>query len=468
MNRRQLLSSTAVLGTLPLAGCGETSVGAAPGVDVEFVSGSSLPWVNWAANQACQPVDRLAPVSEQALVDMLANTTGALRPVGAGHSFSALVPSDGTLVAMDMLNGVISVDAESGLAEIWAGTRLHQLGPELARFGRSLPNLPDIDYQTLAGACATSTHGTGAAFGSLSSYVRALTLALPNGELVRCDESHRPNLFHAARCGLGAFGIVTRVTMQTLPETILTQRAGVENLDALLENIEHEKATNRHVEFLAFPHTRLALVTRTNVAGSDADRRLTSDEDPLAVYQLRDAYRQIGGLPFVGGWLYEKALASTAESTSSVRTGPAWEVLTHDRAVRFREMEYSVPAEAGPACLRAVLEHIDANDIPVVFPIEYRYIKRDDAWLSMYSQRDGCAISVHQYADEDYRPYFAEIEPIFRRFDGRPHWGKLHTLSAPDLSGLYPRWSDATSLRAGVDPDGRLLNAHLRALFGAE
>ncbi len=467
MKRRQLIASSAGLGLLPLMGCSDTSIGPAPSIGVEFESGSSLPWINWAGNQACQPAGRLTPASEQELIEVLANTAGALRPVGSGHSFSALVPGDGTLVAVDMMNGVISVDAGTGLAEIWAGTRLHQLGPELARYGRALPNLPDIDYQTLAGACATSTHGTGADFGSLSSYIQALTIALPHGELVRCDANHQPELFHAARCGLGVFGIVTRLTMQTVPDTVLTQRAGVEDLDSLLENIDQERVSNRHVEFLAFPHTRLALVTRTNVADGNADRQLAGGDDPLAVYQLRDAYRQIGGLPFVGSWLYEKALSTTAESTNSVRTGPSWEVLTHDRAVRFREMEYSVPAEAGPDCLRAVLEHIDANDIPVVFPIEYRYVKHDDTWLSMYSQRDGCAISVHQYADEDYRPYFAEMEPIFRRFDGRPHWGKLHTLTAPELSGLYPRWAEALALRAEVDPAGRLLNSHLRALFGA-
>lgn len=466
MNRRQLVTSGAGMGLLSLVGCGETSTGAAPLVDAPFVSGSELPWINWAGNQACQPIGRFAPDSEAALSDYLASTTGALRPIGAGHSFSALVPSDATLIATDLLNGVVSVDAESGLTEIWAGTRLHQLGPELAAHGRGLPNLPDIDYQTLAGACATSTHGTGASFGSLSSYVRALTIALPSGEIVRCDASNRSDLYHAARCGLGAFGIVTRLTVETLPSTMLTQRAGVENLDVLLENIEQEKTANRHFEFLAFPHTRLALVTRTNIADSSADRQLESSDDPLAVYQLRDAYRQIGGLPFVGDWLYEKALSSTADSTTSVRTGPSWEVLTHDRAVRFREMEYSVPAELGPACLRAVLEHIDANDIPVVFPIEYRYVKHDDAWLSMYSGRDGCAISVHQYADEDEVPYFAEIEPILRRFEGRPHWGKIHTLSARELSGLYPRWRDAVALRAETDSNGRLLNSHLRSLFG--
>ena len=140
-------------------------------------------------------------------------------------------------------------------------------------------------------------------------------------------------------------------------------------------------------------------------------------------------------------------------------------VVTNTRVVRFCEMEYTGPAEAGPACLREVLATIRDRAIPVVFPIEYRYVKADDVWLSMFHDREGCSISIHQFADEDYRPYFDEIEPIFWKYEGRPHWGKLHSLDATRLAALYPRWQDFAEVRQSLDPAGRLLNEHLRTVL---
>jgi FAD/FMN-containing dehydrogenase len=126
-----------------------------------------------------------------------------------------------------------------------------------------------------------------------------------------------------------------------------------------------------------------------------------------------------------------------------------------------------VPAAAGPACLREILDTIRSRRIPVVFPIEYRYVRADDAWLSMFGARDGCSISIHQFHDLDYAPYFDAIEPIFWKYEGRPHWGKLHTLGSERLARLYPRWSDFQAVRRELDPRGRMLNDHLRYVLGA-
>ncbi len=128
-------------------------------------------------------------------------------------------------------------------------------------------------------------------------------------------------------------------------------------------------------------------------------------------------------------------------------------------------MEYTVPAEAGPECLARILDAIEREAIPVVFPIEYRYVQADDIWLSMFEGRDGCSISLHQYADEDHRAVFAQLEPIFWEFQGRPHWGKLHSLGARELRALYPHWEDFGRIRRELDGHGRMENAHLRHLF---
>jgi FAD-linked oxidoreductase len=466
LSRRELLqAATVAAGTGWLAGCRPVSTG--PAADgPSFERGQTVPWWNWAGNQGCAPRARLAPESEDALVAALRTAEGPVRPVGAGHSFSAVVPTEGTLLAADLLgSGLLSADAARREAEVWAGTRLRALGPALHAEGLALENLPDIDYQTLGGAFATSTHGTGPRFGSLSSRVRGLTLATPNGELLECDASRHSEIFHAARCSLGALGVVTRARLACEAPFHLVETNRFEPLEDVLAEIEARRARHRHFEFHAFPHTGVALTVTTDEGGEVLPT--PPADDPNAVEMLRDVYRWVGRLPVAGDALYDRLVRAVAGDAETQRPGWSYEVLTHPRLVRFREMEYTVPAEAGPSCLREILATIRDRPIPVVFPIEYRYTAADDVWLSMFHERDGCSISVHQYADEDHRPYFREIEPIFWKYDGRPHWGKLHTLSAERLAALYPRWREFADVRAALDPEGRMLNAHLRTVLGA-
>jgi len=435
----------------------DESAGGAP----RFEPGQPLPWRNWAGNQACRPEARLAPASEPELLEALARADGVVRPAGTGHSFSALVPSEGTLLFADLLSGVVSADAERLRAEVWAGTRLHALGLALAGVGQAMPNLSDIDYQTLGGALATSTHGTGVTLGSLGSAVRGLALATPRGELLECDETRHPELFAAARTSLGALGVVSRVTLQNRAPYRLTERTEFTALEPVLEDIERHRRENRHFELMPFPHSSVTLSIATNETDEQPD--LAGDEDPYAIDTLETLFRVTRGIPWLGSELFDVALGL---QRGSVRRGPSYAVLAHPRIVRFREMEYTVPAEAGPACLRELLAAIRTRDLPVHWPLEYRYVRRDDAWLSMFHERDGCSISVHQSAELDHRPVFEALEPIFWKYDGRPHWGKLHTLDAARLAPLYPRWRDFREVRRALDPERRLLNAHLRTLLG--
>ncbi|MFI5315551.1 MAG: D-arabinono-1,4-lactone oxidase [Myxococcota bacterium] len=460
LTRRELLRAGLAAGASAagLAGCsrGEQH----NPVSEDWSPGQPLPWRNWSGGQRCLPARRIGPASEAELVVLLRDGDFALRPAGTGHSFSALVPSDGALVFLDALSGVISSDAASNSAEVWAGTRLGMLGPQLASHGQAMPNLPDIDYQTLGGALATSTHGTGAQLGSLSSCVTALALATPSGELLECDASHNAEVFHAARTSLGALGVLTRVRLQNRSPFRLLERSRFVELEALLGDLARERDANRHFEFYAFPHADVALAIETNESDAGPPPH---EDDPHAILLLRSLFRWTRALPGLGARLYGAFLRSQPQSE---RAGASYEVLTHPRTVRFNEMEYTVPAAAGPECLRAILAEIRARDLPVCFPIECRFVRADDVWLSMFHERAGFSISIHQFADEDWRPYFAAIEPIFWKYSGRPHWGKLHSLDAARLAAQYPRWADFQRVRRSLDRRGRLVNAHLAQIFG--
>jgi FAD-linked oxidoreductase len=422
-----------------------------------------LPWRNWSGLLECRPARRLGPASEADVLAQLTGGSGVIRPAGAGHSFSALVPCDDALLFLDRMSGVIDADPSTLQAEVWAGTRLGQLGPALGVAGQAMPNLPDIDYQTLGGALATSTHGTGARFGSLASQVVALTLATPRGELLECDARRNAEVFHAARSSLGALGVVTRVRLQNQAAFRLVERTEWRDLDAVLADLPRERDGNRHFEFYVFPHSSVALAITTNE--TEAEPYARGEDDPQGLHTLRSLHRWTRWLPAaLGGALYDALIRA---SPSTERADWSHRVLAHPRTTRFNEMEYTVPAEAGPACLRELLETIRARVPDVCFPIECRYVRADDVWLSMFHERDGFSISVHEFHDVDPRPYFAAVEPVFWKYDGRPHWGKLHVLGAQRLAALYPRWRDFQAVRRALDPGSRLLNAHLATLFGA-
>ena len=463
LTRRELLRAAlaAGVGSAGLAACSRSSTGAAEALP-EWTPGAPLPWRNWSGISRCVPRARLVPADEAEVAALLRAGAGALRPAGAGHSFSGLVACDESLLFLDRLQGVVASDPAQSSAEVWTGTRLWQLGPALAALGQALPNQPDIDYQTLGGALATSTHGTGATLGSLSSYVTGLALVTPGGELLECDASRNAEVFHAARASLGALGVVTRVRLQNREAFRLVERSRFVELESLLADLPRERDAHPHFEFYAFPHSDVALAIATDPADPAGPPQTPADDDPEAILLLRSLFRFTRALPG-GGWLYDAFLRRQPET---VRSGQSHEVLAHPRTVRFNEMEYTVPAESGPECLRAVLAEIRARDLPVCFPIECRHVRADDVWLSMFHERPGFSISIHQFADEDWRSYFAAIEPIFWRYEGRPHWGKLHSLDAPRLARLYARWDDFQRVRRSLDPGGRLVNAHLAQVLG--
>ncbi len=469
MKRRTFIQSTLAVGVSgalgTLLGCGPR--GEVPQSPVTFTPGQKMPWINWAGNHSCTPSWRVSPSSEDELVSALKAARGVVRAVGAGHSFSAVVPTDDTLISTDLLSGLVRHDPDKKQATLLAGTRLHDMGPLLQSVGQAIPNMPDMDYPALGGAIANSVHATGTSFGSMSSYVTGLKLATVSGELLECNVEKNPEMFQAARTSIGALGITSEITLQNLPSYDLTEVNRIEKFEDVFADMEARCKAHRHFECFPIPFSTLCITVATDIA-KPGDKTIGED-DPQAVNTLRTVFDAVSWVPVVGEGLYEKVLtAAMGDAADVVRTGPSYQVFPHVRIVRFREMEYTVPAEAGPACMREILDTIRDKNIPLSFPIEYRYVKADDIWLSMFEGQDGCSISIHQFGDLDYKAVFAEIEPIFWKYGGRPHWGKIHTLGAKQLAQLYPRhWQDFQEVRRELDPQGRLMNAHLKTLFGA-
>lgn len=416
-----------------------------------------LPWLNWSGALRAEPKQRVSPASEQELIEQIKTLTGSIRPVGAGHSFSPLVPTNDNLLVLDRLAGLIKQNDEQKTAVLAAGTRLSDAGFLLDGIGQAMFNLPDIDRQTLAGAIATSTHGTGLNLRSLSGYVNYLRLVTPNGKVVELDESREE--FLAARVNLGALGVVTQIGFQNRGLFRLKTKSWVEETSSVINTFDARCLEYEHYEFLPFPHADYSLV----IAHQE-----TNEEEvaPAPAEDSGDLFDLLNKVPvMMRPFIFNQLLGAIPE-TSSVEASHL--ALTNIRNDRFNEMEYSVPVDVGLECVAAVLDTIKKESIDVVFPLEYRVIAEDDSWLSMFQGGARASISIHRSAGLDYKPYFDRIEKVFWEFGGRPHWGKLHSLGYNELSKLYSNFDEFIAIQKAFDPKGQMLNEHLAYLFGLD
>jgi len=403
-------------------------------------------WNNWSGSVACTPRRIATPSSEAetcALVRDAANEGMIVRVAGTGHSFTPLVATDGLLLSLDQWTGIESVDAARLRVTVRAGMKLHDLGEALLQHGLAMANLGDVDVQSLAGAVSTGTHGTGPTLGNLSTYVCGARIVTGSGDLVDVSKEDLP----ALRVSLGTLGVLSALTLQVLPAYRLHERVWREPIDRCLARLDERIADNTRYEFFWFP------------TGDEVECKTLNPTDRPADEASADL---VMGTP---ASLEAGVVRAPAERE---RVGwSAW-VIPSVRARMFNEMEYALPAEMGPACFRAVRERMLARHPAVLWPVEYRTLAADDAWLSPAFGRESVTISIHQDARLPFQDFFADIEPIFQAHDGRPHWGKIHSGTPAGLQERYPRWSDFQQAREQLDSAGRFLNPYLRTLFGTD
>ena len=425
---------------------------------------------NWAGNQVCVPHQILKPGSPEevaAIVRRAADTGLAVKAVGAGHSFTDAACTQGILVSLGRLAAVESVDAARGRVTVQAGIRLGALNRRLDAAGLALPNLGDIDRQSLAGATATATHGTGGGLGNLSTTIVGMDIVDGRGELIHCDEHERPDLLRVARVGVGALGIVTRMTLQCVPAFDLHATETVEPLDELLDGFEHHMAGHDHMEFYWVPRSRHAHVKRNN--RTDEPRR---PQHPLAQARDKILYENVlFGLANRTTRRFPSLTPRVAKLTSKAVTqrdfvDASHRVFVSRRLVRFYEMEYAVPRAALPEAVRRVGTLARSLPSPVSFPIEVRVSAADDIALSTAYGRDTGWLACHVYAGTPYLAYFQGVEAIAADCGGRPHWGKLHFHDHRSLAPLYPEWDRFQRVRSELDPAGTFANSYTDRVLG--
>ena len=431
---------------------------------------STTSWRNWDGRQNCAPAtfERPATVGELAGALERAERSGRrVRVAGSGHSFTGLVATDGTLISLERMNRMLDVDSRSGLVRVQAGISLGALNAELDHHGLALENLGDIDVQSLAGATATGTHGTGQHLRNLSSQLKAVELMLADGSTVTLTEQSDPDGWRAARISLGALGVVTAVTIQAVPAFRLRGIDGPMPLEETLDRLDELVGAHDHFEFYTFPHSPTALLRRNDRTDEPAAPRSALRsylEDILLVNHTLDGFCRLGRR--VPALIPSINRLVTRLAGSSRRVDASHRIFVSPRLVRFTEMEYAIPRARAAEAVRAVRLAIEVHRFAVSFPIEVRFVAGDDALLSPTHQRDTCYIAVHVYDGMEFEPYFRAVEEIMDAFDGRPHWGKRHFQTAATLAPRYPEWDRFQTVRARLDPSRRFANPEIDRVLG--
>lgn len=419
-------------------------------------------WTNWAGNQSAPNARVLQPRSEEELKDILQSANGPIRISGAGHSFTPIVSTSGTVVNLDHMGGVISTDPKALTATVRAGGRLKALSEELDAHGLAFRNLGDINVQSLAGATATATHGTGESLGCLSSEITAVRFMCADGSILEGSHESNPDLLSAAQVSMGALGVLLEATVNVCPSYNLHRRTWVEPIEAILSDVETRWKTHRNFEIFYIPFSDYGVnILHDATEAVETERPPSEDEAALATI------RKIRGALKWSRTLRRKVLAAGLKRIPAEDIiGASWKVLASPRNTLFNEMEYHLPVETAIETFKSVVSYIETHQPNVYFPIEVRKTAGDTAWLSPFQGAPRISIAVHVPADEPYEWFFKGVEPIFRAAGGRPHWGKLHSLGHEDLAALYPDFDKFLDLRQKLDPEGRFVTPPLARLWG--
>lgn len=482
-------------------------------------SGSDETFTNWAHIHTCTPQRVHYPTCAEQVADIVRQVSESgqsVRVWGSGHSPSDIACSDSHLIVMrhPTMSQIVQVDRQRRIVQVEGGATLQQLNETLPQHGLALANLGSISDQTLAGALATGTHGTGWEFGILATTVLALELVLADGSIVQCSREERKDLFLAALCGMGTMGVVTKVTLQCVEDYSLEshQRAMplmqiLDNLDILNplpsvqergdvqhnvtdssgyvqlgENDGGEDKSSGRFRFWWFPHTRDdCIVWRAHKVSADAATPSSAKRSTLQIWidHIRDTwigFHLLQLLLFMSRFLPALVLWINQIFFDIIYRRPrtsvdkSYKVMNFDCLFKQFVNEWAIPAEHTRSALLDLKDFIDSNpNLRVHFPVEVRFVKGDDIWLSPCYGRDSCFIGVIMYRPYGftvpYEEYFAGFEKIMMRYGGRPHWAKEFTLSPTELKAMYPKWDDFCALRQKYDPHGVFANAWVKRYF---
>jgi xylitol oxidase len=412
------------------------------------------PGVNWAGNIRYTARELLTPTTLAQLQEMVC-TAERVRVLGSRHSFNDIADSPGVLLNLAELRQPVAIDPAAATATVGAGLRYGEVTPQLEAAGFALPNLGSLPHISVAGACATGTHGSGSGNRNLAAAVRSMEFVAADGELVRLDRDEHPAEFHGAVLGVGAVGPVVSLTLDLRPSFQVRQDVYLDlpyrELDAHFDEIMD--AAYSVSLFLDFRSDTVGKVWMKRAVAPGEDwqpeptwlgaRLAESDQHPVPGQLPDSATPQRGD---IGPWNERLPHFRLEFVPSSGLELQSEYLLPRGHAVR---------ALAG---LRPLSERI----APLLQVAEIRTVAADELWLSPAYQQDVVALHFTWVDDTPaVRALLPALEAVLDPLEGRPHWGKVFTTPPGRVRELYPRMADFVELVRRYDPDGRFGNTFL-------
>ena len=424
-------------------------------------------WRNWSQTCESIPEKILYPSSIEEVVSIVKEASKQekrIRVVGAGHSFTSLVKTNDWLISLDLLSGIEQLDEAGGTVTVLGGTRLFQLGEALGKEGYSQENLGDINVQSIAGAMSTGTHGTGLKFGNIPTQVVEIVIVTASGDVLTVSEEQNPQYFKACLISLGVLGIIVKVKLKIIKTLIYEYKSEKIEYPLFEQQLEYYINENRHFEFYLFPYSDSVQVKIMNITNRKPQGLFIHNLKNLIFenylfFVLSEVSRLFPRSSRTISRISAKAVGTTTIAAKS------YEIFATPRLVKFREIEYCIPLQYFKQAIQEIRECIEVKKYKVHFPIECRTVKADDIWFSPSYQRDSAYIAFHMYKGMPYEEYFREMEVIMQKYEGRPHWGKMHSMGKKELYTCYPKLPDFLAIRHELDPQGIFLNDYIEKML---
>ncbi len=430
-------------------------------------------WSNWARTNTCRPQTLSFPKTLSELQQHLQtsiNTQTPLKIVGHGDSYNTIFHTDHHLISLKHLNTVLDIDSQAETITVEAGTSVPDAIHAAADKGLGFSNLGTSMFDTCAGACFTGHHGSGLNYGILSDHLLSFDLLTGTGKTLTISKGDW--LYDALGVNLGAAGIVTNLTLKLEPRFKLKQHSHYMPFNECLTNYNHILATHDHVKFIWAPHTndiQCWVADRTDEPCSSwLSNQLALYRDGIGVNNVLHALLLYPARVFPGFIRpINRFLSRYFLHPTQTRVAWAEDIFYLPHLMKQDAVEYAIPAAQTAAFLQD-LRSLIASEFHVQFPIEIRFVKEDNFWLSPAYKTPMCYVGTKSHLlpgiTFNYEPYFRAVNNLVERYQGRPHWGKQLYSSPNYFNQVFDRWNDFWTLCSLLDPKYIFRNTWLDTL----
>ncbi|HIP46909.1 MAG TPA: FAD-binding protein [Campylobacterales bacterium] len=436
---------------------------------------------NWARTALCTPKEILYPTSQEEIISLVKScneTNTSIKVVGAKHSYNDIfcAGKDGINISLEKFNAIVEVDENNYTVKMEAGIRIPRLIKLLKPHNLSLKNLGTNVFDSIAGACSTGYHGSGITHGIFASDVLEFEVITPLGEkkiIKNSDEA-----FNVYAVGLGMLGVITHITLQCEPFyklEVVEKKMDFEEIEAQFDTL---LAENDHFKFIWIPHTTEFMVW----LGNRTQKQENSSFKKWMAYGwtgvfINNMFHELllfgasfrrSLVPSINRFMSGLLLPKEGEVSTSVYPSHWAFFLPH--VLKQDVVEYAFKIEETFDVFRELIAMVEETGIYVDTPIEVRFVKKDDYWLSPTQGEDVCFIGTKIHfplrRQPEYLRYFTEVDKILLKHSGRPHWGKQFRITTEDFKKNYKKWDKFWEYVDKEDPKGLFANAFSKRLRG--